>query len=182
MRFLGLSEAGEETIRRAHAVHPISALQSEYSLWERNLGERHHPACCASWASAWCRSARWGAAFSPGRPSERKSTPRATTAGAIPGSRARTSMPTCARRRWCASWRERKGATPGQVALAWLLHKGERHRAHPGHQAAALPGRERRRRRPCASPAEIGALDAALPPEVVAGPRYNERMMAFIDR
>ena len=37
VRFLGLSEAGEKTIRRAHAVHPISALQSEYSLWERNL-------------------------------------------------------------------------------------------------------------------------------------------------
>ena len=37
VRFLGPSEAGEKTIRRAHAVHPISALQSEYSLWERNL-------------------------------------------------------------------------------------------------------------------------------------------------
>src|SRR6185369_2221093 len=37
VRYLGLSEAGEDTIRRAHAVHPISALQSEYSLWERNL-------------------------------------------------------------------------------------------------------------------------------------------------
>ena len=44
VRFLGLSEAGEQTIRRAHAVHPISALQSEYSLWERNLEPRHHPA------------------------------------------------------------------------------------------------------------------------------------------
>src|SRR5207253_11346801 len=43
VRFLGLSEAGEETIRRAHAVHPISALQSEYSLWERNLEPRIIP-------------------------------------------------------------------------------------------------------------------------------------------
>ena len=43
MRFLGLSEAGERTIRRAHAVHPISALQSEYSLWERNLEPRIIP-------------------------------------------------------------------------------------------------------------------------------------------
>src|SRR4029079_4939114 len=43
VRFLGLSEAGEATLRRAHAVHPISALQSEYSLWERNLEERILP-------------------------------------------------------------------------------------------------------------------------------------------
>src|SRR5947208_9388796 len=43
VRFLGLSEAGENTIRRAHAVHPISALQSEYSLWERNLEPRIIP-------------------------------------------------------------------------------------------------------------------------------------------
>src|SRR5947208_15977153 len=43
VRFLGLSEAGENTIRRAHAVHPITALQSEYSLWERNLEPRISP-------------------------------------------------------------------------------------------------------------------------------------------
>src|SRR5205823_811718 len=43
VRYLGLSEAGEKTIRRAHAVHPISALQSEYSLWERNLEPRIIP-------------------------------------------------------------------------------------------------------------------------------------------
>ena len=43
VRYLGLSEAGEETIRRAHAVHPISAVQSEYSLWERNLEPRILP-------------------------------------------------------------------------------------------------------------------------------------------
>ena len=57
----GLSEAGEQTIRRAHAVHPISALQSEYSLWERNL-EPRSSRCCASSASAWCRSRRSAAA------------------------------------------------------------------------------------------------------------------------
>src|SRR5206468_816632 len=45
VRFLGLSEAGEENIRRAHAVHPIAALQSEYSLWERNLEPEIIPLC-----------------------------------------------------------------------------------------------------------------------------------------
>src|SRR6267143_3230096 len=68
VRFLGLSEAGERTIRRAHDVHPIAALQSEYSLWERNLEPRIIPVL-----------------------------------------------------RELAA---RKGATPGQIALAWLSHKG----------------------------------------------------------
>jgi len=57
VRFIGLSEAGEDTIRRAHAVHPISALQSEYSLWERNLSLASYRSCESS-ASAWCRSVR----------------------------------------------------------------------------------------------------------------------------
>ena len=76
----------------------------------------------------------------------------------------------------------RKGATPGQVALAWLLAKGD--------DIVPIPGTKRRRyleeNAGAASlvlePAEVDVLDRALPPEAVAGPRYNERMMAFIDR
>ena len=76
----------------------------------------------------------------------------------------------------------RKGATASQVALAWLLHKGEdivpipgtkRRRYLEENLAAATLGLTRE---------EIGELDHALGPEAVAGPRYNERMMAFIDR
>jgi aryl-alcohol dehydrogenase-like predicted oxidoreductase len=64
VRFLGLSEAAPETIRRAHAVHPISALQTEYSLWSREPEAR---SCrpCASSGSASCPTARSAAAFSP---------------------------------------------------------------------------------------------------------------------
>ncbi len=76
----------------------------------------------------------------------------------------------------------RLGATPSQVALAWLLHKGD--------DIVPIPGTKRRRyleeNAAAASltldRADIEALDRALPPERVAGPRYNERMMAFIDR
>ena len=60
--YLGLSEAGETTIRRAHAVHPISALQSEYSCGSE-ISSPASSRCCASSALAWCRSARWAAAF-----------------------------------------------------------------------------------------------------------------------
>ena len=61
VRYLGLSEAAPATIRRAHAVHPIAALQTEYSLWSRDPEEKFFPRC-ANWASASSRTARWAAA------------------------------------------------------------------------------------------------------------------------
>jgi aryl-alcohol dehydrogenase-like predicted oxidoreductase len=74
------------------------------------------------------------------------------------------------------------GATAGQVALAWVLHKGE--------EFVPIPGTKRRRyleenvdaARVRLGGAEMARLDAALPPSAVAGPRYNETLMAFIDR
>ena len=76
----------------------------------------------------------------------------------------------------------RKGATAAQIALAWLLHKGD--------DIVPIPGTKRRRyleenvraANVMLSPAEMALLDAALAPDAVAGPRYNPRLMAFIDR
>ena len=62
VRHFGLSEAGAQTIRRAHAVQPVTALQSEYSLWYARAGERRSCRRWRSWASASCRSARWAGA------------------------------------------------------------------------------------------------------------------------
>jgi aryl-alcohol dehydrogenase-like predicted oxidoreductase len=181
VRFLGLSEAGEATIRRAHAVHPISALQSEYSLWERNLEDDIIPVL---------RELGIGlVAFSPlgrgfltgtARRAEeypegdyRRGDPRFQGANFDANMRAASIVHELARR---------KSATPAQVALAWLLHKGD--------DIVPIPGTKRRRYLEenavgaslALSPAEVAELDRALAPEVVAGPRYNERMMAFINR
>ena len=181
VRFLGLSEAGEATIRRAHAVHPISALQSEYSLWER-ISRTRSCRCCGSWASGWWPSARWGEDFSPARRGERKTIPEGDYRRGDPrfqganfdaNMRAASVVQELARRR---------GATPSQVALAWLLHKGE--------DIVPIPGTKRRRYLEenvaavglALSPEETGELDRALAPEAVAGPRYDDRMMAYIDR
>jgi aryl-alcohol dehydrogenase-like predicted oxidoreductase len=76
----------------------------------------------------------------------------------------------------------RKGVTPGQIALAWLLHKGD--------DVVPIPGTKRRKyleenvaaAEVKLSAEDMRALDAALPPEKVAGPRYNERLMATVDR
>ena len=181
VRFLGLSEAGEATIRRAHAVHPISALQSEYSLWERNLEGDVLPVL-----------RELGIGLVPFSPLGRGFlTGTAKRAEEYPEGDYRRGDPRFQGENFDANMRAasvvrdvavRHEATPSQVVLAWLLHKGD--------DIVPIPGTKRRRyleENVAAASltldrAEIEALDRALPPETVAGPRYNERMMAFIDR
>ena len=181
VRFLGLSEAGEDTLRRAHAVHPISALQSEYSLWERNLEGDIIPVL-----------RELGIGLVPFSPLGRGFlTGTAKRAEDYPEGDYRRGDPRFQGQNYDANMRaaavvqdlaRQKGATPGQVALAWLLHKGD--------DIVPIPGTKRRRfleENAAAAdlsltPADIDRLDSALPAEVVAGPRYNERMMSFIDR
>jgi aryl-alcohol dehydrogenase-like predicted oxidoreductase len=181
VRFLGLSEAGETTIRRAHAVHPISALQSEYSLWERNL-ERDILPVIRELGIGLVAFSPLGRGFLTGtakRAEEypesdyRRTDPRFQGANFDANMRAASVVQEIARR---------QRATPAQVALAWLLEKGD--------DIVPIPGTKRRRyleeNAAAASltlkPADIEALGRALPPDAVAGPRYNDRMMAFIDR
>ena len=179
--YLGLSEAGEETIRRAHATHPISALQSEYSLWEHNLEPRIIP-LLRELGIGLVPFAPIGRGFLTGtakRAEEyeegdfRRGDPRFQGLNFDANMRAAAFVKELA---------AQKGATPGQVALAWLLHKGE--------DIVPIPGTKRRHfleenvaaSTVALSPDEIAQLDAALPPEAVAGPRYNERNLSFVDR
>jgi aryl-alcohol dehydrogenase-like predicted oxidoreductase len=181
VRFLGLSEAGEQTIRRAHAVHPISALQSEYSLWERNLEPRIIP-LLRELGIGLVPFAPLGRGFLTGavkRAEEypegdfRRSDPRYQGENFDANVRAATAVRELA---------TRKGVTPGQIALAWLLHKGP--------DIVPIPGTKRRRyleenvgaARASLSAEEMSELDAALAPEKVAGPRYSAKQMAQVDR
>jgi aryl-alcohol dehydrogenase-like predicted oxidoreductase len=181
VRFLGLSEAGEETIRRAHAVHPISALQSEYSLWERNLEPRIIP-LLRELGIGLVPFSPLGRGFLTGTAKRgeeyaeddfRRGDPRFAGQNFDANMRAAGTVRELAKR---------KGTTPGQVALAWLLHKGE--------DIVPIPGTKRRRYLEenvgaaalTLSPAEVSELDSALAPEKVAGPRYNERLMSLVDR
>ena len=181
VRFLGLSEAGETTIRRAHAVHPISALQSEYSLWERNLEGDILP-LLRELGIGLVAFSPLGRGFLTGTAKRaedypegdyRRGDPRFQGANFDANTRAAAVVQELARRR---------GVMPSQVALAWLLHKGD--------DVVPIPGTKRRRYLEenlaaatlALTPQEVEELDRALAPEAVAGPRYNERMMAFIDR
>src|ERR1044071_971949 len=124
VRFLGLSEAGEDTIRRAHAVHPISALQSEYSLWERNLEPRIIP-LCRELGIGIVPFAPLGRGFLTGSVKRAEEYPPDDYRHKDPryeGENFDANMRAASVVRELAN---RKGATPGQIALAWLLHKGD---------------------------------------------------------
>lgn len=181
VRYLGLSEAGEATIRRAHATHPISVLQSEYSLWERNLEPRIIP-LLRELGIGLVPFAPLGRGFLTGtaqRSSEYPETDWRHTDPRFEGSHFDRNMQAAAIVREIAAER---GKAPAQISLAWLLHQGSDIVPIPGTkrrsyleenlQAAALP----------LSAEELSRLDAALPPGAASGPRYNPRLMAFIDR
>jgi aryl-alcohol dehydrogenase-like predicted oxidoreductase len=181
VRFLGLSEAGENTIRRAHATHPISALQSEYSLWERNLEPRIIP-LLRELGIGLVPFSPLGRGFLSGTAKRAEEYPEGDYRRGDPryqGENFDANMRATSVLRELAAARN---ATPSQVALAWLLHKGEDIVPIPGTKrrsyleenvgAAALE----------LSPAEMAQLDAALRPEAVAGPRYNPYYASFIDR
>ena len=181
VRYLGLSEAGEQTIRRAHAVHPISALQSEYSLWERNLEPRIIPVL-RELGIGLVPFAPLGRGFLTGavrRAEEypegdfRRGDPRYQGANFDANIRAASAVRDLAMR---------KGATPAQVALAWLLHKGD--------DIVPIPGTKRRQYLEENLGAvdvrltgdEMTVLDTALAPERVSGPRYAPAQQAQVDR
>ncbi len=181
VRYLGLSEAGEQTIRRAHAVHPIAALQSEHSLWERNLEPRILP-LLRELGIGLVPFAPLGRGFLAGhvkRAEEypesdfRRNDPRYQGANFDANLRAASAVSKLA---------ADKSVAAGQIALAWLLHKGD--------DIAPIPGTKRRRyleENVAAAAIQLSTedmhkLDTALQADQVAGQRYSEKQMATVDR
>jgi aryl-alcohol dehydrogenase-like predicted oxidoreductase len=181
VRYFGLSEAGIANIRRAHAVHPVSALQSEYSLWERNLELEIIPVL-----------RELGIGLVPFAPLGRGFlTGQVKRAEDYPADDFRRSDPRFQGENYEANVRTAQtvhdiaqavGAKPGQVAIAWLLQRGD--------DIVPIPGTKRRKyleENVAAAKIELEAaqlkiLDAALAPGVIAGRRYSEKMMAMVDR
>ncbi len=181
VRYLGLSEAGEQTIRRAHAVHPITALQSEYSLWERNLEPRIIP-LLRELGIGLVPFSPLGRGFLAGSVKRAEEYPEGDFRRGDPrfqGENFDANMRAASVVREVAA---KHGATPAQIALAWLLHKGD--------DIVPIPGTKRRKyleeNAGAASIAlsadDMTRLDDALRPEAIAGPRYNERAMGWVDR
>ncbi|KQY56174.1 aldo/keto reductase [Aeromicrobium sp. Root495] len=183
VRHLGLSEAAPETIRRAHAIHPITALQTEYSLFTRDLEDEILPVLV-----------ELGIGLVPYSPLGRGILTGAITQGSLePGdSRSSEYFPRTNGEALEANLKlvdevraigERLGATPGQVALAWVLAQGERH----GLGVAPIPGTKRVKylEENAASidvtlmADDLDALEQAVPRDAVMGARYGD--MSSID-
>ncbi len=181
VRFFGMSEAGVANIRRAHAVQPVTALQSEYSLWERNLEQDIIPVL-----------RELGIGLVPFSPLGRGFlTGEVKRAEEYPENDFRRNDPRYQGENYDANVKAAqivrdiaaaKGAKPGQIALAWLLHKGE--------DIVPIPGTKRRKYLEenvaaadiILAPAQLQALDDALAADKIAGPRYPETMMSMVDR
>jgi aryl-alcohol dehydrogenase-like predicted oxidoreductase len=181
VRFLGLSEAGERNIRRAHAVHPISVLQSEYSLWERNLEPRIIP-LLRELGIGIVPFAPLGRGFLTGAVRRAEEYPEGDFRRGDPryqGENFDANMRAAETVRGVAAM---KGATPGRIALAWLLAKGD--------DVVPIPGTKRVRYLDenigaldiNLSPEDLDRLDRILPPGAAAGERYHSRGMETVNR
>jgi aryl-alcohol dehydrogenase-like predicted oxidoreductase len=179
--YLGLSEVGEDTIRRAHAAHPISALQSEYSLWERNLEPAIIP-LLRELGIGIVPFAPLGRGFLTGAVKRaedlaegdmRRGDPRFQGANFDANMRAASIV------REVAS---RHDATPAQIAIAWLLHKGPDIVPIPGTKRVRYLEENLGASKVHLSADDMGTLDASLTPDKISGPRYNERQAALINR
>jgi aryl-alcohol dehydrogenase-like predicted oxidoreductase len=181
VRALGLSEAGPETLRRACAIHPIAALQTEYSLWTRDP-EDGVLAACRALNIAFVAYSPLGRGFLTGAirqlkdldPGDyRRQTPR------FQADNLASNLVLVTRVEELAA---KKGCRPAQLALAWVLAQGE--------DVIPIPGTKRRTRLEenlaaatlKLSKAEVAALSASIPREAVAGLRYPEAMLRLWGR
>jgi aryl-alcohol dehydrogenase-like predicted oxidoreductase len=181
VRFLGLSEAGEKTLRRAHATHPISALQSEYSLWERNLEPVIIP-LLRELGIGLVPFSPLGRGFLTGAVKRAEEYPEGDYRRGDPRYQGENFDANMRAAAVVGDLAARKGATPAQIALAWLLHKGDDFVPIPGTKRRTYLEENIEAASLTLTAAEMEQLDTALPLDVAAGERYNERMMAWIDR
>ncbi len=178
----GLSEANEQTIRRAHAVQPVAALQSEYSLWERGIEDRILPVL-DELGIGLVPYSPLGRGFLTGNVKRAEDYPpedfRSWGDPRFQGENFDRNMDIAAAVRDLAKARD---VTPAQVGLAWLLRVGPR--------VVPIPGTKRRRyleenlaaESVMLTSADIAALDRITGPQGVSGSRYNERDVYLIDR
>ncbi|QHS53689.1 aldo/keto reductase [Edaphobacter sp. 12200R-103] len=181
VKYLGLSEASAATIRRAHQVHPITALQTEYSLWERHVEDEILPAI-RELGIGFVPYSPLGRGFLTGtihKPSDlAPGDARAERYPRFTGENFDKNQALVERVR---AFAERRGITPGQLALAWVLSKGK--------DVVPIPGTKRRKyleENAAAveiqlTPSEVKELEAAIPQNQVAGDRYAALNMQRID-
>lgn len=180
VRALGLSEASAASIRRAHKVHPIAAVQSEYSLWTRDHEKDIIPTC-----------KELGIGFVPYSPLGRGFLTGALKSMAGLGEKDfRRSLPRFEEENFKANLAfvetlkkvaDGKGVTAAQLALAWVLHRGDFIVPIPGARTIKHLTENAAAADITLSAADLSAIEAAIPASAIAGPRYNEGMMRTVN-
>ena len=181
VRFFGLSEASAATLRRAHAVHPVSALQSEYSLWERNLEAEIIPVL-RELGIGLVPFSPLGRGFLTGAVKRAEEYPESDFRRTDPRYQGANFDANVKAADVVRALAQSIGATPGQVALAWLLHKGSDIVPIPGTKRVAYLEENVGAASITLSAAQVQVLEAALPPGSASGPRYSPAGMAMLDR
>jgi aryl-alcohol dehydrogenase-like predicted oxidoreductase len=181
VRYFGLSEAGVGTIRRAHAVQPVSALQSEYSLWERNLEADVIPAL-RELGIGLVPFSPLGRGFLTGAVKRAEEYPEGDYRRNDPRYQGENFDANVKAAEIVREIAASKSARPGQIALAWLLAKGENIVPIPGTKRRSYLEENVGAGSITLAKAQVALLDEALAPEKISGPRYGEKMMAAIDR
>jgi aryl-alcohol dehydrogenase-like predicted oxidoreductase len=179
VRHIGLSEAAAETIRRAHAVHPIAAVQTEYSLWSRDPERNGVLATCRELGIGFVPYSPLGRGFLSGRftsPDQlaqndfRRSGPRFTGQNLDANLKLAQKL---------AEIAEEKQVTPAQLAIAWVLAQGEDIVPIPGTKRRTYLGQNAGAVDVELTEADVQRIEAELPP--VAGERYDETGMAGVN-
>lgn len=181
VRYLGLSEVSVETLRRAHAVHPITALQSEYSLWTRDP-EDGILAACRDLGIGFVPYSPLGRGFLSGA----ITSPDAFAADDFRRIQPRFQGENFTRNLALVAAVERlataRGVTAAQLALAWVLAQGPDIVPIPGTKRVKYLEQNVAATELVLTPADLAALDAAFPRDVVAGERYQTGAMAALNR
>jgi aryl-alcohol dehydrogenase-like predicted oxidoreductase len=176
VRLLGLCEAAPDTIRRAHRVHPISAVQSEYSLLYREQAEATLPTC-RELSISFVAYSPLGRSFLTGQVQKPADIPEGDRRRDHPRFQPGNFTRNLELAHRLEALAVEKGCTPAQLALAWLLAQGS--------EIVPIPGTKRPERLDenlgalavALDPREVERLSAAIPPGAAAGPRYPEAQM-----
>lgn len=180
VRFLGLSEASAANIRRAHAVHPIAALQSEWSLWSRDLERNGQIGAARELGIGIVAYSPLGRGFLTGtikRPEDlaaddfRRNSPRFVGENFQKNLDLVQAVERVARRNGCS---------PGQLALAWVLAKGDDVVPIPGTKRVAYLEENAGALDVALGPEDLDELERVFPPDAASGQRYAD--MSFVNR
>jgi aryl-alcohol dehydrogenase-like predicted oxidoreductase len=181
VKHFGLSEAGVQTIRRAHAVHPVAALQSEYSMWWREPEKEVLPTL-EELGIGFVPFSPLGKGFLTGKIDENTTFDSTDFRNVVPRFTPENRKANIAFVEWLTKFAERKNATPAQIALAWLLAQKQwivpipgttkRHRLEENLGAAAIE----------LTSDDLGQIDRAASEITVHGARYPEHLQQMTGR